>query len=315
MFPGYDALKIIRTTVDTPNQLYSPTGEKLAEIASQGSDLKVETGKGNFMGFIAYNEDKKDLAIIIRGAILGREWVQNVDSRGTDWKDNTDLTGENWRRTLGSEQYSLALYETDKPDPSLYLRLNGFIGLGVFLYILYLIVSSSLDLTEATSVGTITSAIIAYLQAETFGIVKQIIISGFSGFITIVALWLLLWNPILSLLAGSEKKQKVFQSGFSELYTTPPIRPEKKSLQMDVYNAINDMLIAGKEIKSITVSGHAQGASLTILAAHHAALTSLPRASSRRPFRSLPSPSRAPGWRPLKCSRASRSWASPTTTT
>ena len=225
------------------------------------------------MGFIAYNKEKKDLAIIIRGTILDREWVQNVNGLGAAWND-TDLTGEFWKRKLGSEQYSLALFETFEPDPSLFLRLNGLIGLGVFLYGLYQFATGSgLDFSEFTGIKEALSAIAAYIQKDAFEVVKQIVVSGLLGVFTNVALWFLFSNPVLSLLASSKKKEKVFQSGFLELYTTPPTRPEQSSLQADVYDAIRETLAARKEIKSITVSGHSLGASLTILAAHHAALT------------------------------------------
>ena len=90
VFKGYKVVDILRTTVDTPNQLRSTTGKFLAELALRNTNMHYHRCKGNFMGFIAYNNATKDLVIVFRGTSLYREWIQNVVGFGSEWRDASD---------------------------------------------------------------------------------------------------------------------------------------------------------------------------------------------------------------------------------
>ena len=90
VFKGYEIKDILRTTVDTPNQLKSATGKFLAELALRNGNIYYHRCKGNFMGFIAYNKEQEDLAIVFRGTNIYREWIQNVVGFGSEWKDNDE---------------------------------------------------------------------------------------------------------------------------------------------------------------------------------------------------------------------------------
>ena len=270
VFKGYETLQIIQTTLDTPIPTNTTTtsstrnAKTLAKIISKRKGLKFESGKGSLMGFVAYNKEKKDLVVIIRGTNLGREWVQTFDAMGAAWND-TDITGESTAaRNLGPEQYSLALYESAKPDMRAYLRANALFGVGVFLFAFLRLASPS----------SATRSIAEWLAKEKLSILRQILISSLFGVLSSVISWVLISNPILSMLAKAEKKEKVFQSGFSQLYTTSTVRPLAASPQRVIYNAIYDVVVAKKlEVKTITTAGHGLGASLSVIAAHHAALT------------------------------------------
>ena len=273
MFEGYETIEILRTTVDTPNQVDTKTGENLAKIAAKKSGLRFEKGKGNFMGFIAYNKEKEDLAIIIRGTILDREWVQNADGKGAAWND-TDITGEAADRKFGPEQFSLAIYETFKPDPSVFLLVNLIASIGVSLFGFFQFASASFQPGNAAGFIAIAKEIVSWLNNGKVQILKQLFLNVLGGLGLNYGLWSLFANPILSLLARSRKKVKAFQSGFSELYTTPTIHPKATSPQRAVYDAIYDTIVKKKlKVKTITTAGHSLGASLAVLAAHHAALT------------------------------------------
>ena len=91
IFENYKVESILKATTDTPNQLNSITGKFLSEIANR--NMNNELCKGNFMGFIAYNEKEQDLAIIFRGTIFPREWIQNIATFGYSWND-TDVSGD-----------------------------------------------------------------------------------------------------------------------------------------------------------------------------------------------------------------------------
>lgn len=133
IFDGYKVLDILRTTSDTPNQLRSTTGKFLTELTARNRNLKYERCKGNFMGFIAYNKEKHDLAIIFRGTSLDREWIQNIVGFGAEWND-TDVNGEikcgceSKETTYKMCQFSMADNELSCTSIP-YVLIPGFMGI------------------------------------------------------------------------------------------------------------------------------------------------------------------------------------------
>jgi hypothetical protein len=296
------------------------------------------------MGFVAYNEEKKDLAIIFRGTILDREWVQNINGLGSAWNDLELQTQSVDRENggYGRDQISLALLEVKNSiGASLCINFAAAFGLTLFFSTFYHSASEFLVTDRIVSGDLIYSILKGYVDifsrffswipsgdllqqgtdvlqkilslfgginfdkllplfdiakyfiknASLSALIVSLVNSIFSGTVANILVWGL-FSRLLILFTSFSKKEKVFQTGFSELYTTDPDDGEyTRSPQKVVYDALYKYLVdpsTKKEVKTITTSGHSLGASLAVVAAHHAGVTVKAFSQDFKKFPSIP---------------------------